>query len=243
MNDGVLHMMQKIFRRLKEENANSMVENVIILPLIFIVIYFMILMSFVMHDRATLDSAAKRGTIFAAKCISDPNYANILRKSGHSSGDLDTSVATFGDQSFKGVGDNIQPFRYLCMNPATIINDTETEILNMIKKTKIPWREIKAENVVVDVKNSIIYQTVSVSIKATYPMPAVFSAFGLPTEFEYEVNATTAVNDPDEFIRNVDLVVDIFVELDKKLLGGNVANVVSKIGQMGTKLKDFLAVD
>lgn len=234
-------MMQKLIRKLKSENANSMVENVIILPLIFIVIYFMILMSFVMHDRATLDAAAKRGTIYAARCVSDPNYATILQKSGHDSGTLDTNIDQFTEASFSAIGNNIKPYRYIRMDVSSIETSTKDEIINTIKKTKIPWREIDTGDIVVKVDNKIIYQDVSVSITATYPMPELFSSFGLPTEFEYTVTATTAVNDPDEFIRNVDLVIDVCVEIDKKT-GGNIAKAADKISSMGSKLVDFLKI-
>lgn len=232
-------MLQKKRINLKSEDANSMVENVIILPLIFIVIYFMLLMSFVMHDRATLDAAAKRGTIFAAKCISDPNYASILQRSGHDAGDLDTSVAIFNANSFDGVGNNIEPYRYFAMDVSEIENDTLTEVNGSINKTKLPWREIRSEDITVDINNYVIYQDVKVSITARYPLPAVFGAFGLPTDYVYTVEAMTAVNDPDEFIRNVDLIIDMVVMIDDKT-GNHLSKLTSKISDMGTKLKEFL---
>ena len=73
--------MSNFIKKLKSEEANSMVENVIILPLIFIILYAIILTCFIIHDRATLDGAAKRGALYAAHCISDPNYDDILRNS------------------------------------------------------------------------------------------------------------------------------------------------------------------
>lgn len=234
-------MLQKKRINLKSEDANSMVENVIILPLIFIVIYFMLLMSFVMHDRATLDAAAKRGAIYAAKCICDPNYTTILQHSGHDAGDLDTSVTQFTDASFEGLGDNIKPYRYFTMNASVIENATLAEVYGSIEKTKLPWREIEAENIDVEVDNYIVYQNVKVSITAKYPLPAVFGAFGLPTDYEYTVNAQTAVNDPDEFIRNVDLIIDTIVAIDNGT-GGNISKITSKISDMGTKLKEFLEI-
>lgn len=233
-------MLQRIYKRLRSEKANTLIENVIILPLIIIVIYFMILASFVIHDHSTLDAAAKRGTIYAARCISDPNYSMILRQSGHQSGTLDTNVTQLSADSFNGVGDNIKPYRYLVMNTADIRDATVNEISNIIQNTKIPWREIETGDIAVKIDNKIIYQNVEVSITARYPLPKIFGNFGLPTEFNYTVTAATAVNDPDEFIRNVDLIIDVCAAIDRST-GGNIQKVLGKLNDMGTKLTQFLS--
>ena len=233
-------MLQRIYKRLRSEKANTLIENVIILPLIIIVIYFMILASFVIHDHSTLDAAAKRGTIYAARCISDPNYPMILQQSGHQSGMLDTNVTQLNADSFNGVGDNIKPYRYLVMNTADIRDATVNEISNIIQHTKIPWREIETGDIAVKIDNKIIYQNVEVSITARYPLPKIFGNFGLPTEFNYTVTAATAVNDPDEFIRNVDLIIDVCAAIDRST-GGNIQKVLGKLNDMGTKLTQFLS--
>lgn len=235
-------MLHRTYKKLKSENANSLVENVIVLPLIFIIIYFFILMAFIIHDRATLDAAAKRGTVYAARCISDPSYTSILQKSGHEKGSLDTNVEELTDSSFYGVGNNIDPYRYLAMDASTIRSATVAEVYGIIEKTKIPWRDIQTGDINVDIENKIIYQNVNVSITAKYPLPALFGSFGLPTEFEYTVEAQTAVNDPDEFIRNVDLIIDTCIAIDQQT-GGNISKITSKIGDMAAKLKEYLAVN
>lgn len=235
-------IMNRVIHKLQKEDANSLVESVIVLPMIFLVIYFMILTAFIMHDRSTLDAAAKRGTIFAAKCVSDPNYSQILAKSGNDSGTLDTSLDTLNDDSFIGVGSNIKPYRYLKLDSNEIRNATQTEVYNVIQKTKIPWRDIvQAGDITVKVDNKIIYQNISVSIAAHYPLPQIFANFGLPEDIEYSVTATTAVNDPDEFIRNVDLIIDTMVEIDH-MTGDHIKTISDKIGDMASKLKNFLEV-
>lgn len=51
--------MKNLIERIKSEDANALIENVIVLPLIFIVIYALILMCFIIHDRSTVESAGK----------------------------------------------------------------------------------------------------------------------------------------------------------------------------------------
>ena len=238
----MFRIMRNIYQKFKREDANSLVENVIVLPLIFIVIFFMIMAMFVIHDRSTLDAAAKRGTIYAAKLVSDPSYDILLSKSGNIQGELDTTVDYLPIDAFEDYGNNIKPYRYLKLNKEAIEDQTEREIYEIIKKTKIPWREIKTDDIDVEIDNKIIYQNVMVNITARYPLPKLFASFGLPTEFEYSVSAATAVNDPDEFIRNVDLVVDTLFTLDQSLLEGKGNAALQKIKDMGTKLKEFLKV-
>lgn len=238
----MFHMMRKIYQKIKSDEANTLVESVVVLPLIFIILFFLIMAMFVIHDRSTLDAAAKRGTIYAAKLVSDPSYDSLLLKAGNQQGELDTTIDSLPLEAFEGYDDNIKPYRYLKLDKEEIENQTEKEIYEIITKTKIPWREIKTDDIKVSIENKVIYQNITVNITARYPLPTLFSAFGLPTEFEYKVSATTAVNDPDEFIRNVDLVVDTLFALDQSLLQGKGSEVLQKIQDMGSKLKDFLKV-
>ena len=161
-----------VFKRLREERANSMVENVIVLPLIFIIIFFLILGSFVMHDRGTIDAAAKRGAIFAAHCICDPNYIRIR---GSEKGDLDIqeSKSRF---TFTGVGKNIEPYRYL-LGSGDLQNQVREEVNAILEKTRVPWRKIEIEDIVFNNKNMVFYQDVTVTIKARYPLPKIFESF------------------------------------------------------------------
>lgn len=230
--------MSYIIKRIKEENANSLVENVIILPLIFIIIFLMIMTCFVMHDRSTLDAAAKRGVIFAAHCISDPNYDSIRAKSGNQAGSLDLSDGVNGF-TFKGVGKNIQPYRYLKKTTDGLKSKVESEINAIIKNTKIPWNEIDVDNIKFTQVNKMYYQDVTVEIKATYPLPKLFEAFGLPGELEYKAQSKMTVNDPDEFIRNADMAVDILTSIDDKY-GNHVSKALDKISVLADKLLEWL---
>ena len=224
-------MKKMLLRMVKDEKANSMVENVIVLPIIIFIIFFIILMGFIIHDRSTLEAAAKRGTIYASHAICDPKYLDVLSKTGNDSGTLDTSIA-----------DNIEPYRYLKFNYSDLKGEVEEEIRNIIDKTRIPWRTLEVDAIQVTPVNKIYYQDVSVTIEATYPMPPAFESLGLPTEFSYDVYAKTTVNDPDEFIRNVDMVVDLIADIDAAT-GGNIAKVTDTISSLGDKITKFLTIE
>lgn len=235
MLDKIQNNAKKI---IKNEQANTLVENVIILPLIFIVVIAMLLTCFIIHDRSTLEAAAKRGAIYAAHCIADPNYASILEKSGNTSGDLDISEGV-NEFTFTEIGKNIQPYRYLKSKTTGLTGKVQAEVLAIVKETRIPWRTLTVDQITFTQRNMVFYQDVTVSISAQYPLPKFFSVIGLDTNYNYTVTAKMTVNDPDEFIRNVDLVVDMIVEVDNAT-GGYLQGSIDKISELATKLLDWL---
>ena len=190
------------------------------------------LTAFVIHDRATLDGAAKRGAIYAAHCICDPNYSTIAG----SSGELDMPQdKTF---SFSGVGNNIEAYRYLFGSGSDVKNDTEADVRKILEKTRIPWRTLDVSNIKCEIQNKFLYQFVKVSVTAEYPVPAFFKLFGMD-DISYTVSSTMTVNDPDEFIRNADLIVDLIAKLDQTFFGGKLASVGEKIGEVAVKIVDW----
>ena len=226
-----------ILRYLRDERASAMVENVIVLPLIFFVIYFMILASFLMHDMGTIDAAAKRGAIYAAHCICDPNYASVRSMSGGDKGNLDIKddVKIF---VFNGVGKSIKPYRYL-FGTRDIEESVKEEVRAILEKTRVPWRKIEIEDINYSNKNMVFYQDVTVSITAKYPLPKFFEVLGLDSKYEYSASAKMTVNDPDEFIRNADLAVDLMVQVDRAT-GGHLSNATQKVSELADKVLGWL---
>lgn len=227
--------MRRLFQYIKNEKANAIVENVIVLPVVFVVIFAMIQTMFIMHDRSTIEAAAKRGAVYAAHCANDPTYSTLVK-----GGELDLagSAAAF---SFSGVSEDVNPYRYI-YGVTKISGSVESEVKRVIEKTRIPWRDLEIVNVNCDIKNMFFYQDITVTIKADYSIPETFGAFGLDTDYRYSVTATATANDPDEFIRNVDLVVDIIAEIDN-MTGGHIKSATDKISEIGAKISDWFTVE
>ena len=228
--------MRRILSRIKEESAGVMVENVIVLPLVFIIIFFMVLSSFMMHDRATIEAAAKRGAIYAANCISNPNYASIVGQTGELDIDYDKKNDSF---SFSGVGKNVNAYRAF-NGGNNMTTEVTAQVRKIVDKTRIPWLPQKSVEVEYKQKNMFIYQDVTVTVRATYNLPEFFQLVGLETKYVYESTAKTRTTDPDEFIRNADLIVDLVCMVDDKLLGGSLQKVTGKISELATKLIDWI---
>ena len=228
--------MYRFWKRIKDESAGVMVENVIVLPLVFVVIIFMIMSAFLVHDRVTIETAARRGATYAAHCIADPNYATLVGQSGEL--DFAKSVESI---SFSSVGDNIKAYRYLT-GGASVQDVVEAEVKKIVDKTRINW--IPQDNITVTCsqENKIIYQDVCVKVTATYHLPGWIDWFGLESEYKVETAAKIAAVDPDEFIRNVDLVVDLITAVDDAT-GGHIGKALDSISSMASKLMDWINME
>ena len=102
----------------------------------------------------------------------------------------------------------------------------------------------KQENITVtcNQKNKIIYQEVTVIVAATYQLPGWLEWFGIDSEYRIETEARLAAVDPDEFIRNADLVVDLITQVDSKT-GGHIGKALDKITTIGDKILDWIKLD
>ena len=229
-----------IFEKIKDNRASAMVENVVVLPLVFVAIFSVICTCFVIHDRSTIEAAAKRGAIYAAHCIADPN--NITLVGDNTGGDLDIPKDKKFD--FTAVGKNIQPYRYLFGSDKSIPDKTKIYVQNVIKNTSIPWKPLSVDkkDVTVTINNKVFYQDITVTIKGEYPVPKIFKMVGQEEDYEYTATAKMTVNDPDEFIRNADLVVDTAAELlEGTKIGNSLKEISEKIGSVGNKITEFLS--
>lgn len=228
-------------KQYQNESGSSIVEYVIIFPFVIVVIFMLLFSCLVIHDRSTLDGAVSRGAIYAAHCISDPNYSDIVRSSQSSDDmgalDMNYDLSSF---SFTEIGKNIHVYGLLKGNAdRELEQDVKNTVLKIVEKTRIPWKDIDIDSINVSVTNKLYYKEVTVSAAASYPLPKLFGAFGFPTEFTYEVSATSLINDPDEFIRNADLVVDLIVEVDQRT-GGHLSKVQNKLEELSNKLIQWL---
>jgi len=228
--------MCRFWKRIKDESAGVMVENVIVLPLVFVIIIFMIVSASLVHDRVTIETAARRGATYASHCISDPNYATLVGQSG----ELDFSKSV-ENMSFSSVGKNIKAYRYLT-GGASVQGVVETEVKKIVNKTRINWVSQDSITVTCSQENRIIYQDVSVKVTSTYHLPGWIEWFGLESEYKIETEAKLAAVDPDEFIRNADLVVDLITQVDDAT-GGHIGKALNSISGMASKLLDWINME
>lgn len=224
------------WKKMKDESAGVMVENVIVLPVVFVVIIFMIISAFLVHDRTTIESAAKRGAIYASHCIADPNYASLVGQSGEL--DFSKSVESI---SFSSVGKNIKAYRYIT-GGASVQGVVETEVKKIVSKSRISWIPQDSITITCSQENKIIYQDIDVKVTSTYHLPGWIEWFGLESEYKISTEAKISAVDPDEFIRNADLVVDLITQVDSAT-GGHIEKALDSIASMASKLSEWIAME
>lgn len=225
--------MNRFLNRIKDESAGVMVENVIVLPLVFVIILFMVVSAFMVHDLATIESAARRGAIYASHCIIDPGYSTLVGNSGEL--DISKDVA---NMNFGSVGKNLKSYRYI-LNNNKVESLVVTEVTKIVEKTRINWIPQERIQVTCQQKNKIFYQDITVNVSAVYQLPKWFEWFGLESDYTVSTSAKLAAVDPDEFIRNADLVVDLITDLDKAT-GSHLEKITEKIVALGAKILDWI---
>lgn len=230
-----------VFEKIKDNRASAMVENVVVLPLVFVAIFSVICTCFVIHDRSTIEAAAKRGAIYAAHCIADPHNSTLV--GNNEKGELDIPKDT-NKFNFSALGTGIEPYRYIFGSDDSIPGKTKDYTYNIITHSCIPWKliETKKEDIEVDINSKFFYQEVTVTIKGKYPVPKVFKMVGQDKDYEYTATARMTVNDPDELIRNADLVVDTIAKVtDGTPIGEKIKKISGTISGIGEKITEFLS--
>ena len=91
----------------------------------------------------------------------------------------------------------------------------------------------KKLNINVNFNGFLFYKKVNVEIKQEVSFPINLSAIGIPNTYTINVTATALVNDPDEFIRNIDLVSRITndcFDIEVSELGPKLNQFLEKLG-------------
>lgn len=117
-------------------------------------------------------------------------------------------------------------------------NDLEKEIERLLLESSIikPKNGINAK---VKYTNYIIVQKLEIYVSAVYPSPCgrLFHLFGFPDEIVLETYYQMTVNDPKEFIHNVDYLLQIYNETQVKEW---VESFCEPLSESLKKIKDYL---
>ncbi len=96
----------------------------------------------------------------------------------------------------------------------------------------------------IEVRDYIVYKKLTVSIEDRYriPMGGLLRVFGLGEDFTVSSRAEAVINEPVEFIRNTDFIMDLGKELEKDYpaygkLVQEIRETMSEIGKKAGELK------
>jgi len=204
-------------KKMKSENgAVQIIEAAFVFPIMFIVLFFLIYMGNAYYIKAQIEAVAEVYAIEGASYCADP-ILETLKKTGNVPS-LDALKT--------------EPYRYLFggMNEieSQIGSEVEAEIEgkilslfdNMRPKLKTSSADIAKFN------NYVVYSTFSVTISYVIEFPIKYLGADAPVILMINSRAEVPVSDTAEFIRNVDMVIDIF---HGTKLGQSISDVFSKV--------------
>lgn len=225
----IIDMMTEKHSLKTEDGAASVVENIIVLPVVFAVIIFIIYWGQLQYQKALLMSSAERSLIYVEQAATDYKYQDIaaidLTNGASDISSIDTGVLT----------ENVdrQPYRYVAgLFKSEDYTNIEKYVKDYIEKKQIFFDE----DVSVDINETLgLYRKVTVKVSQSLPMPEILVNMGISKVFDYSYETTINISQPTEMIRNTDFILELLRPyldaLQNKIteLANKINNIFSKI--------------
>lgn len=219
----------------------ALIENMFVMPIVFLVMIALIFAGCMLHAQCAIESAARRGVIYASKLICDPQYGGITANATVENG-KELNELSSSEFDFTGIR-HYEPYRYIPLLsrsfPISGKSSLETDVENYVRKVinqSNTWMfDIEMDSIVCDIDNYVITQSIEVEVKASYHMPEVFHLLGMPETYDLTAGSVMTVSDQDEFIRNVDFAADLIGRAAEKL------GVMEKVTEPLQKLMNFVS--
>lgn len=224
-------MNKRIYQ--EKESGYALVENMIVMPIVFLVLFALLFAGCILHAKCTIESAAKRGVIYATKLICDPQYEKITENA------IDTSKGELNelsseDYNFSAIG-HYQPYRYILSFKNDSIETKAKDYVQRIISQNTTWMfHIDTNSIECKAENFVLTQNVKIKVTASYYTPKIFHYLGIPETYDLVAQAVMTVSDQDEFIRNVDFAADLVKDIAEE------RKIAEKISQPIEKLMNFV---
>ncbi|MBE6961233.1 MAG: pilus assembly protein [Ruminococcaceae bacterium] len=199
-----------------ETGAVQIVEAAFVFPVMFIILLFLIYMGNAHYIKAQIESVVESYAIQGANYCADPILETIQQE------DRVPAISEL----------KTQPYRYLFggMNEIErsigeavdkeISGTAKSAFANMNLKLKTPSSQIAKFH------NYVVYSTFSVSVEYEIEFPIQFLGEDSPPLLKITSRAEMPVSDTAEFIRNTDMVIDLFEDTK---IGKGISDAFGKI--------------
>ena len=210
--------MKKILKKFTNNTGSMTVEASLIFPIIFLTMVALIYICIFLYQNAYLKSltnhVAERGAA---------SWGNTSKmKIGTDSCRLETGELKGARELLNrdlywritgaGKDDKIEKLKGYALHRLKENNILESEI------SRLDFNDIKnnKDKINIWVKDYIVYKEVNVVIKDSYDIPIGKSlkVFGLGDKYNVQAHGRAVINDPMEFIRNVDFIGDTLKEYE-----------------------------
>lgn len=222
--------MISILKKTKSEaGAAQLVENVIVLPVVFAVIIIVIYLGQMQYQKALIVSVAERSLIWLEQAAADYNYQKIAEL------DFSNGASDISGVDTSPLTENVkrEPYRYVAgIFTGNDYTDTEKYIKQYIENKQIfPMGDI---NVDIEEKSGL-YKSITVTIEQKLEMPEILPWLDMPTAYDYKYSAVVYVVQPTEMIRNTDFAYEL-VEPYVSLVSDKLKEVVDKLNKIVQKI-------
>jgi len=206
--------IKKLYK--SEKGAVQIVEATFVFPIMFIILFFLIYMGNAYYVKAQVESVVETYAIEGAGYCADP-ILETIKKTG--------SVPSLSNLK-------TQPYRYIFGG----MNDIESEIGRKVEseingKSSSFFRNMKpklktSSSNIAKFNNYVVYSTFSVEVEYVVEFPIRFMGADAPPMLTINSRSEVPVNDTAEFIRNTDMVIDLF---HGTKIGQSISDVFGKI--------------
>lgn len=190
-----------------EYGAVLIIEAVFVFPIMFIIVFIMLLAGGVYFQHARVERLVIEAAIDGASRCENPMLETVSRSGSVPTGTADVKV---------------MPYRYLLTGNARDIGD---EVENGLRQSveglnSLAFKGLEPQNVSVKVTPKMFILVSSFQVECEFdivlPIRMIFSNEDF--KFHYSVSMTEPIGDPAEFVRNVSTIQDI-LERNETVVG------------------------
>ena len=220
----------KELNKMTNERGAIIVEASIVFPVMFFVLLFIIFIGNIYYEQAKVDEIVLKYAVKGAECVADPFLYDVS-----SGGGLPKKMSDVKD---------IEPYRFILGSitdgsVSAIEDKISQDIKDEINDTSLVFFGNSKANIIgsdndkiATFNNYVIYSTFVVQVNYEIKMPIAFLGDDYPTVVKMSSRAEVPVSDAPEFIRNVDMAVDI---LEGTKAGDAIKKIFTKAGEFINK--------
>lgn len=224
--------MKNIYKRFINNTGSMTVEASLIFPMIILVIVVVIYICILLYQYAYLQTVANHVAERGASCWDNISKMEI---------DCDNYRLKTGELKYS---EELLKADLYWSNKAEKIKNLKMYTIHKLRKRNILRSEISKLNIdevtntkdKVDIwiKDYIVYKELNVIINDSYKIPLGDSLkiFGLDNKYNINVHSKAVINEPLEFIRNTDFIIDTLNEYEVT------SEIINKFKETMEKIKD-----
>ncbi len=214
--------MEKLKKILINEEGYAYVEATFVFPIMVFIFTALIILSLYLPTRASLQRATQFAAMIMATEEGDTwlNFNLDYLDSGQQMFNIGSKSGNVYEKLIKGFINN---------------NEGEDKARIIVTKVEDNTMNMNRGELSVEFKtnNYIVYKEIEVTATRIIPVPVDLSIIRFPKEIPVTVTSIAVIDDGDEFLRNMDIVVDI-------VKNSELSGIFEKAGEFMKKATDFL---